>query len=342
MMRRLLALAMVLALLAGLMVGGFFAFKNWLLTRRAAPGGPAKVVEIPHGAGLSRAAELLGKAGVVDRPRLLVLAGLLTKKQGPIQAGEYELSPAMSAAEILRFLRQGRVRLHAVLLPEGYTMAQMILRLASFGIVELEVAKELGTDPAFAAWLGIHEPSLEGYLFPNTYRFPRGMGARPVLSALVRRFDAAWQPLAPAAKALKMTRRQAVILASIIEKEAAVDSERPLISAVYHNRLKKGMRLQADPTVIYGLGDDFDGNLTRADLRRDTPYNTYVHKGLPPGPICSPGKASLRAAVHPAQVPYLYFVATGKNGAHVFSTTYAQHKKAVDKYQRKRGKNRAQ
>jgi peptidoglycan lytic transglycosylase G len=341
MIRRLLALALVLVLVAGLAVGGFFVFKSWLLARRAAPDGPAKVVEIPKGSGLSRSAEVLAKAGVVDRPRLLVLAGLMTKKDGPIQAGEYELSPAMSAAQILRFLRQGRVRLHTVLLPEGYTMDQMLLRLASFGIVDLEEAQELGRDPEFAAGLGIDQPNLEGYLFPNTYRFPKGMGARAVLGALVRRFKAAWRPLAPAAKALKMSQRQAVILASIIEKEAARDSERTLISAVYHNRLKKGMRLQADPTVIYGLGDDFDGNLTRAGLNQDTPYNTYLHKGLPPGPISSPGKASLYAAVHPAKVPYLYFVATGNGGAHKFSTNYAKHKRAVDKYQRHKGRNNA-
>jgi UPF0755 protein len=334
-LKSLLGLAAALLLLAAAALGAYLAGSAWLLGRRASPSGAAELVDIPKGASLSQAAQVLAKAGIIDSPRLFTLAGLLTRDDGPIRAGEYELSPAMSAARILRFLRLGRVKLHYVLIPEGFTLAQIAARLGLVGIAEADEALRLGHSAAFAAELGVAETSLEGYLFPDTYRFPRHLGARSALSAMVQRFDRAWRRLAPAAGAAGMTREQVVILASIVQKEAAVDAEMPLISAVYHNRLKRGMRLQADPTVIYGLGPAFDGNLTRVDLDTDTAYNTYTRPGLPPGPICSPGLAALEAAIKPAKVPYLFFVAKG-DGHHVFSVTYAQHVKAVDRYQRHR------
>jgi len=328
-----LLLALVVVAAAGL--GAYVVGSTWLLGRRASPSGTAMTVEIPKGASLDQASRLLAKAGVIDWPRLFMLAGRLTSDDGPILAGEYELSPAMSAARILDFLRLGRVKLHYVLIPEGFTLRQIAARLGHEGVASDGTALELGLSASFAADLGIGEPGLEGYLFPDTYRFPRNLGARAALSAMARRFDQVWRKLAPAAKAAGMSQRRAVILASIIQRETATESEMPLISAVYHNRLKKGMRLQADPTVIYGLGAAFDGDLTRADLEGDTPYNTYTRHGLPPGPICSPGRAALEAAIHPAKAPYLYFVARG-DGGHKFSVTYAQHVRAVDKYQRHR------
>jgi UPF0755 protein len=255
-------------------------------------------------------------------------------KAGSLQAGEYALSPAMSYRSLVQTLHQGRVVLHAVLVPEGFTQREIIRRLAEAGLLRAENARALASDPEFVRRLGLSGDSLEGYLFPDTYSFPRGLGARAVLTRLVRRFHEVWRPLAPKARALGLSRREAVTLASIIEAEAGLDRERPLISAVYHNRLAKGMPLQADPTVIYGL-DDFDGNLRRSDLRADTPYNTYTRQGLPPGPICSPGAASLAAAVAPARVDYLYFVATG-DGGHHFSATYRQHVNAVNRFQRRR------
>ncbi len=327
-----LLLALVVVAAAGL--GAYVVGSTWLLGRRASPSGTAITVEIPKGASLDQASRLLAKAGVVDRPRLFMLAGRLTSDEGPIRAGEYELSPAMSAARILDFLRQGRVKLHYVLIPEGFTLRQIAARLGHEGVAAADTALELGHSTSFSDDLGVGEPGLEGYLFPDTYRFPRNLGARAALSAMVRSFDRVWRRLAPAAKAAGMSRDKTVTLASIIQKETAVEAEMPLISAVYHNRLKRGMRLQADPTVIYGLGAAFDGNLTRAGLEDDTPYNTYTRHGLPPGPICSPGRAALEAAIHPAKVPYLYFVARG-DGGHQFSATYAQHVKAVDKYQRR-------
>ena len=328
-----LLLAVLLVALAGW--GAYVAGTTWLLGRRASPSGVAVVVDIPKGASLSAAGEILAKAGVVDHPRWFALAGRLTSEDGPIRTGEYELSPAMSAARILQFLRSGRVKLHYVLIPEGFTLAQIAARVGEAGIAHAWSAIRLGRNPEFASGLGVARPSLEGYLFPDTYRFPRRLGARTVLSKMVERFDLAWARLSPAAREAGMSREKTVILASIIQKEAGVDEEMPLISAVYHNRIKRGMRLQADPTVIYGLGPSFDGDLTRADLEGDTPYNTYVHHGLPPGPICSPGLAALTAALRPAKVPYLYFVAKG-DGRHQFSVTYAQHVKAVNQYQRRK------
>lgn len=330
----LLALLLALALLGGLAAGVYWGGKAWLLERRASQAGTAELVEIPRGASLAQAAKALAEAGIVNNPRLFQLAGRLTSDDGPILAGEYELSPAMNAARILRFLRSGRVKLHYLLIPEGYTLAQIAARLNEGGIAEAAEVLRLANDPAFTAELGVEESSLEGYLFPDTYRFPRHLGARAVLSAMVARFDQAWKPLAPTAKEQGWKRHNVATLAGIIQKEAGRDEEMPLISAVYRNRLKRGMRLQADPTVIYGLGDAFQGNLTRAHLEGDTPFNTYTRAGLPPGPICSPGREALKAALHPAQAPYLYFVAKG-DGSHQFSTTYAQHQKAVDAFQRR-------
>ena len=330
----LLALLAALALLAGVAAGIYWGGKAWLLDRRASQSGQTELVEIAKGSSLAQAAKALAEAGIVKNARLFQLAGRLTSEEGPILAGEYELSPAMNAARILRFLRSGRVKLHYVLIPEGYTLAQIATRLGESGIADPDEVLSLATDPAFAAGLGVARPTLEGYPFPDTYRFPRRLGARAVLSTMVNRFERAWRALAPTAKKQGWSRHKVTTLAGIIQKEAAKDEEMPLISAVYRNRLRRGMRLQADPTVIYGLGDAFTGNLTRAHLESDTPFNTYTRTGLPPGPICSPGREALYAALHPAQVPYLYFVAKG-DGSHQFSTTYAQHQKAVDAFQRK-------
>jgi UPF0755 protein len=324
-------LALVLA--AALAAPGLWAARLALLDHRAAPAGPERLVSIPRGAGLEGIAAILAREGVVDHPALFALAARLLGKAGSLQAGEYALSPAMSYRSLVQTLHQGRVVLHAVLIPEGFTQEQIIQRLARAGLLKAENARALASDPEFVQRLGLSGDSLEGYLFPDTYSFARGLGARAVLSRLVRRFQEAWKPLAPRAEARGMSRLETVTLASIIEAEAMLDQERPLISAVYHNRLAKGMPLQADPTVIYGL-DDFDGNLRRSDLREDSPYNTYTRPGLPPGPICSPGAASLAAAVAPAQVDYLYFVAKG-GGAHHFSSNYRQHVNAVNRYQRR-------
>ena len=211
-------------------------------------------------------------------------------------------------------------------------MEQIAERLSTAGLADPERFLAACRDTDLIALLGIKANSLEGYLYPDTYRFRRGLSESRLASTMARRFLAEWEKLKPLAAKNGFDRNRAVTLASIIEKEVMKGSERPLVSAVYHNRLKKGMRLQADPTVIYGI-KDFNGNLTKDDLKTDTAYNTYTRIGLPPGPICSPGAASLAAALSPAKVGYLYFVAKG-DGTHRFSTTYREHSRAVRKYQK--------
>lgn len=335
--RRLLqwASGALLVLLLGL--GAAAGLRAVLLGHRAAgpcATAPAVVVQLPRGSGLRQVARLLSRAGVVDHPRLFVLAARLSGRGTGLKAGEYRLSAAMSYGAILEHLHRGRVLLHPVVIPEGFTLEQIAQRLAARGLVDKQRFLALARDPDFARGLGIEAPSLEGYLFPATYRLPRGLSEQTILTRMVRRFLKEWRRLEPLARRQGLSRHQVVTLASIIEREARLPSERRLISAVYHNRLKKNMPLQADPTVIYGL-DAFDGNLTRRDLASDTPYNTYLHRGLPPGPICSPGAASLEAALDPAPVGYLYFVARG-DGSHHFSATYRQHARAVRRYQRRR------
>lgn len=333
-MRRWALVLVAVLLLAGLAAGGAATVRWWALEQRAQPSGEPVVVEIPKGVGLKAAARLLADKGLVGSPLVFEIAARLSAG-GPIQAGEYELSPAMSNRRILGMLRLGKVLLHSILIPEGYTMRQTAHRLAATKVADLGPSVDLLRRPSFIAAQGLDDATLEGYLFPETYLFPKGLGARTAYSIMIRRFWEAWRPLKAAAKARKMTRRQVVTLASIIEAEAKLPHEQPLISAVYHNRLRRGMLLQADPTVLYGLGglEALGHPLYRSDLEVDTPYNTYLHKGLPPGPICSPGKGSLHAAVHPAKVKYLYFVAKG-DGSHIFSNTYAQHLRAIRRFRR--------
>lgn len=319
---------MALALAAG----GLFGGRALLLQHRAQAGGKPMAVDIPRGTTLRQAAYILSKKGIVDHPRLWVAAARLHDWQyhPSVKAGEYQLSPSMTYRAIVEVLIQGRVSRRAVLIPEGFTLAQIIERLAAKRVCDAEAAAALASDPEFIASLGIKAASLEGYLFPDTYQFVRGVGAKRAFSVMVGQFKKHWQSLAEQAKERKMDMHQAVTLASIIEGEATAASERRIISAVYHNRLGLGMPLQADPTVAYGI-EDLKGPLLRKHWKVDHPYNTYLHPGLPPGPICSPGLGSLKAAVDPAKVNYLYFVAKG-DGTHVFNRHYRDHINAIKKY----------
>ena len=327
---------LILVMALSLAMPGWFAAKRALLNHRAQADGQARIIEIPKGQSLAQVAQALYNAGVVDHPFLFNLAARLTGRQQSLKSGEYRLSPSQSYDAILDILHRGRVVLHPVTLPEGFTLVQIVDRLAEAGLLDRQAALDLAYDKEYLKELGIEAESLEGFLFPDTYRFAKGLSARAILGRMFRRFKVAWQPLAKSAKELGLSRLQAVTLASIIEREVSLDEERPLVSAVYHNRLHRKMPLQADPTVIYGMAD-FNGNLTKADLRNDTPYNTYTRSGLPPGPICSPGRASLIAAVHPAQAKFLYFVARG-DGSHYFSASYRNHVNAVNRYQKRRRK----
>ncbi|MCE2391278.1 MAG: endolytic transglycosylase MltG [Proteobacteria bacterium] len=274
-------------------------------------------------------------------PRAFALYARLAGADRAIKAGEYELDARMTPAEILDKLVSGEVKTHPVTLPEGLRLDEIAGRLEAAGIVSAESFIAHARDPARARGRGIAGDSFEGYLYPETYRFRRGSTPEEVIGRMHDEFGRRWteadrEALAASGHSL----HEIVTLASIVEKESALPAERTLVSAVFANRLARGMLLQTDPTVIYGIiatRGEFDGNLRRSDLERDTPYNTYVRAGLPPGPIASASIESIRAALSPADVPYLYFVSRN-DGTHVFSRTLREHTQAVDRYQRRRGR----
>ena len=261
---------------------------------------------------------LLGKTRAIDRK---------------IRPGEYELDASMSPQDILTKLLAGRVVLHPVTIPEGYSLTQIAEVLAAQQVTDTKEFTKLVRDRTFISTLGIEADSLEGYLFPETYSFAKGTKAREVIKAMVDGLHRVWgAELQEQAARMKMSLHQVLTLASVIEKETGAKDERELIAAVFHNRLRKKIPLQSDPTVIYGL-PAFDGNIHKRDLSVMSPYNTYRVQGLPPGPIASPGAHSLRAALFPAQASYLYFVSRN-DGTHQFSSTLAEHNQAVEKYQK--------
>ncbi len=254
---------------------------------------------------------------------------------GELRSGEYRLSATLPPRQILERIAEGRVATWEVALPEGFNAVQIGERLEQARLVERDAWLAAVRDPTLAKALGVEGETLEGYLFPETYRLPRGLAAPQVAKVMVEQFHAVWQPLAPLAAKRGLSMREVVTLASIVEKESGVSEERPLIASVFLNRLARRMRLESDPTVIYGI-PDFDGNLRRRDLENgENPYNTYRISGLPPAPIANPGAEALRAVVEPADSDYFYFVSRN-DGTHVFSRTYKEHVIAVYKFQRRR------
>ncbi|MEW6614355.1 MAG: endolytic transglycosylase MltG [Thermodesulfobacteriota bacterium] len=291
-----------------------------------------KVVYIHPGATFTEAAELLKQEGIIKDIRGFSLLVRFHQAAKRIKPGEYSLNTAMVPLEILDILVKGKVVEHFVTIPEGYNIYQVADLLDSLELANSESFLEKCFDPSFISSLGIEGDSLEGYLFPDTYSMPRYIGESNILKMMVSRFKRVYTSRYDGrAKQLGFTMKKVVTLASIIEKETGKPSERPLISAVFHNRLKKGIKLQSDPTVIYGIAN-FDGNITKRHLKRRSPYNTYLHYKLPPGPIANPGEDSIRAALFPAKVGYLYFVSKN-DGTHCFSSSLREHNVAVWKYQ---------
>lgn len=278
---------------------------------------------------------------LVRDSNLFIAMGRITGFHRHVIPGEYSFSGQVSPWNVFRTVKEGKVRLWDVTLLEGVTLDLVRLRLAEDELVSEEDFDHLKGDPRFLNELDIKAPTLEGYLFPDTYRFARGLAPRKVLTMMVNRTRQVLTPrIMKKARALGFDENDVLTLASIIEKEARVDEERRIISAVYHNRLRKGMRLQADPTVVYGIKPMHDG-IRYKDLLRSHPYNTYLIKGLPPGPIGSPGQKSIRAAVNPAHVPYIFFV-SNYDGTHTFTSTLKEHRKAVKNFRIKRAEaNRA-
>lgn len=299
--------------------------------------GISVTVEIPRGTSFPRITGILEEAGLITHKKLFYLLAKLKDAPTNIRAGEYEMNSSMSPTDTINKLVKGSIKGYRVPIPEGFNIRQIAARLTSSNLVNEEEFIKTASDPQFVSSLGIQGSSVEGYLFPDTYIFDRSIGEKGIIKLMVNRFRQVVTPdMLKRAAELDLTTEEFVTLASMTEKEGGSKEEKALISAVFHNRLKKGMRLQSDPTVIYGI-KDFDGNITRKHLRSKTPYNTYRIWGLPPGPIANPGRDSLLAALYPADVPYLYFVSKN-NGSHHFSTNLVSHNKAVLKYQIKRGK----
>ncbi len=335
-MRQLL-LGIGISLALGLVLAGFVLgpIQNGL-EPRVASADEARTASfvIEPGSSLRRVAHQLEDRQLIGSALAFEFLARWRGEHTRLQAGEYSISSADDPARILQQFVRGRVTTYEVALPEGWTAREIAARLEERGLVDGAAFLAVANDPAVAEALGVEGDSLEGYLFPETYRLPRGLAAREVAEVLVDQFLEAWAPLAESAAAQGLLMREVVTLASIVEKETGAAEERPLIAGVFRNRLERGMRLESDPTTIYGI-PDFDGNLRRRDLENgDNPYNTYKIEGLPPGPIANPGAAALEAVLDPAESEYLFFVSKN-NGTHVFAKTFDEHERNVDHWQRR-------
>ncbi|HJU88264.1 MAG TPA: endolytic transglycosylase MltG [Gemmatimonadaceae bacterium] len=300
--------------------------------------GPALRVNIPSGASFGQATDSLHDVGLVQFPRLFRLYAKMSGRDRNIKAGTYVLEGNLSWNEILDALTRGEGIESKVTIPEGYALRDIVALL----VKELELSEDsveaAVRDTSLLRALNIPTRTLEGYLFPDTYQFMHGTSARQAIRDMVQRFEQVWEPAwDERLQELAMSRHDIVTLASIIEKEARLAEERPVISAVYHNRLRAQMPLQADPTVQYARGQHSERVLYR-DLDIDSPYNTYKNRGLPPGPIASPGKSSIEAALRPAQVDYMFFVAH-PDGHHEFRETFKEHVEARQDVRRERRRN---
>jgi UPF0755 protein len=287
----------------------------------------AKVI-VPRGANLRVAAESLQAAHIVRNATAFRLYAILSGRGRGLRAGTYIISPKLSWGAVLDVLEGGKSVEERITIPEGWSLEQIVPQLAHVLNVPVDSVRAAVRDTTLLHALDIPTETLEGYLFPDTYVFPDGTNARTAVKLMVDRFRQVWLPeWNQMLQARAMSRNDVMALAAIVEKEAKLPEERPVIAAVYLNRLKAGMRLQADPTVQYAIGHHVSRVLYK-DLEIDSPYNTYRNKGLPPGPIASPGRPSIVAALNPANVPYLYFVAH-PDGHHEFTTDFASHAAAV-------------
>ena len=321
-----------------LSIAGIVAIYLNLQHYAAQPAGPDPekvVITIPAGQSLKTTAETLFKNKIITSAFKFNMIARLKGYDKRLKAGEYALSATMAPIQIMEKLVKGEVELYKLTIPEGLNIYQIADLVAQAGFAQDSSFIEAATDADLARKNGINAKTFEGYLFPETYYFPKKVSSETIISTMVKHFwnvfNSSWKERA---EQLGFSVHQIVTLASIIEKETGAPFERPVISSVFHNRLKKKMRLESDPTVIYGL-KNFDGNLKRTHLENPTPYNTYKIKGLPVGPIANPGTKSLEAALYPADTKFIYFVSK-KNKTHQFSTNLKDHNQAVRKYQLRR------
>jgi UPF0755 protein len=315
-------------------VGGYLDLMAYADRPASVTAGSA-VITVARGQSFSKIAAQLYADGLITHPLKLRLLARLNGAETRIQAGEYLLSSGMSPAAILETMVSGKVRLLKFTVPEGANLRQIADIVAAAGLSDGTAFLQAAMDPDLTEAMGVESDTFEGYLFPETYFFPRNATPHDIISVMVERFRSVFtDDWRQRCAEIGMTVHEVVTLASIVEKETGAPEERPLIASVFHNRLHRGMRLQTDPTVIYGI-EAFDGNLTRKHLETPTPYNTYTIRGLPPGPIASPGRAALEAVLYPARTNYLYFVSR-KDGTHQFSTNLRDHNRAIGKYQLRR------
>lgn len=318
-----------------LLMAGAAAFYINLQAFGRTPSGASEeehVLTVEPGTSVAVIAETLERRGLIKSALKFKLLARLGGYDRRLKAGEYGLRASLTPREILTLMEKGMVRLHRLTIAEGLTMHQIAEMVEKAGLARPADVIARATDPAYVRAQGITSDTLEGYLFPETYFFPKTVTAEGIIAAMLHRFRVTFTPAwEQRALELGLTPHEAVTLASIIEKETGDPAERALIASVFHNRLKRGMRLESDPTVIYGVRD-FNGNLTRQHLDTPSPYNTYLIKGLPPGPIASPGKGAIEAALFPAQTDFLFFVSRN-DGTHQFSANLADHNRAVYYYQ---------
>ncbi|MDA8098328.1 MAG: endolytic transglycosylase MltG [Nitrospiraceae bacterium] len=301
-----------------------------------------KEIEVTDGMSFKAIAAKLQQEGIIRYRGYFEIIGRLQGISRKVRTGYYGLGSHMSLWEVLDALRSGKIIEYEVVIPEGYNLFQIGYTLAQTPLLD-DPNKFINmvTNKKFVQSLGFAGDSLEGYLFPDTYYLPKGITVQDIAKRMVSRYRAVYtEDYQKRAEELGMNEHQVITLASIVEKEAKVPTERKLVAAVYHNRLKKGMRLQADPTAVYGK-KAWITNVTSADLKRKTPYNTYLHKGLPPGPIANPGQSAILATLYPEQVDYLFFVAQG-DGSHHFSADFGEHEKAIGRYRANKRKAKLQ
>jgi UPF0755 protein len=295
------------------------------------------VFEVERGQSAKEIAHNLKKNGIIKKTWPILLGYRFFFGAQSLKAGEYSLEIPTSPKNILHILTEGSVYLHSITIPEGLIIAEIAELLDSEGFAAKQDFLAAAEDASLVSSLDKKAADCEGYLFPETYHFAKGTTANEIAAAMVHQFQRIFaQELTDRAEELGMSTRDVVILASLIEKETSLSGEKSLVSAVFHNRLSMGMKLDCDPTIIYALKREgrFNGRLRTADLKYDTPFNTYLYSGLPPGPIANPGKSSLEAALYPADEKFLYFVSKN-DGSHHFSLTFQEHQNAVNIYQRR-------
>lgn len=324
----------ILSTLACSLLGLFFIYNEYqhFKTQPLDPAASSQPFTIKQGQNLSAIAKQLKRQHLIQNDRYFVWLVKLKRADKKLQAGEYLLSASKSPDQIIDTLLKGKVKLYKITFPEGLNMVEVADRIDEAGFCSKTDFLNLCKDSSYLDELGIKANSLEGFLFPDTYFFPNPVDCKTIINTMTDRFKQIFsQKWERRAEQMGFSTFEILTLASIIEKETGDASERPIISSVFHNRLTKKMRLESDPTVIYGI-KDFDGNIKRKHLRMLTPYNTYRIKGLPMGPIANPGALSIEAALYPSKTDYLFFVSK-KDTTHYFSKTIKEHNRAVRKYQ---------